>query len=433
MYELPNKKLLIVSGSGADVALVKAAKEMGLYVICCDGHTDWTKSPAKSKAHEAWDINYFHTEEVAQKCRENGVDGIIAGYGENKVTAACRIAEALGKPFYATEEQIDITRNKRIFKELCVKNGVPVPKEFCVRLPLSDEDRANIEYPVIVKPSDSGGRQGISVCRSARELDEAMEYALKNSLNGEIVIEEYVTGLEMSSIYTIANGCISLSCVNDKYTYEGEGSVATLCNFVITPSRYFDAYMETVDEGIKSLLKDLHIENGVANFQLIAGENGIRVFEMGYRLNGNNDFTAIREENAGLDYMKMLIHHSLTGDMGDDLSRDDPRFKKFYCTLVRHLHGGTVSKIDCDGLYSLPGVMDVTVLKQVGSVIVDVGNNLQKALMVKFSATSIDEVGEMLDKIQENTDFLDENGKSMLMQSFNVKRLCGYGSGGSCE
>ena len=115
MESIRGKKLLIVSSDGSDRALLKAGRELGLYVICCDRYTDYSVSPTKAMADEAWDLDYSQTERVAEKCREAGVDGVIAGYAENRVEAACRISKAIGKPFYATEEQIALTRNKILF------------------------------------------------------------------------------------------------------------------------------------------------------------------------------------------------------------------------------------------------------------------------------------------------------------------------------
>ena len=179
MDNLANKKLLIISGSKNDISFVQAAKEMGIYTICCDGHTDWSRSPAKQAADEGWNIDYSHTEEVARKCLEEGVDGVIAGYSEHRVMAACKIARAIGKPFYATEEQIDISRDKKQFKALCQRNGIPVPADYCGKLPLTQQQRDAIVYPVIVKPADSAGRKRISVCYSEQALDIALENAVR--------------------------------------------------------------------------------------------------------------------------------------------------------------------------------------------------------------------------------------------------------------
>ena len=129
-------------------------------MICCDRYSDWKISPAKEAADAAWNIDYTDTESVVEMCRREGVNGVIAGYGEDRVMAACRISNAIGAPFYATEEQINITRNKRHFKKLCNQYGVLTPAEYCYELPMSEEDLRKIHYPVIVKPSDNGGRKG---------------------------------------------------------------------------------------------------------------------------------------------------------------------------------------------------------------------------------------------------------------------------------
>lgn len=422
MRMLEGKKLLIISSDSNDLAFVQAAKEMGIYVVCCDRYENWDLSPAKKAADEAWNIDYTDTEAVADMCRIRGIDGVIAGYGEDRVTAACRVSKAIGSPFYATEEQIKITRNKRIFKDLCIKHGVPVPADFCFSLPISAEDRKRMTYPVIVKPTDNGGRKGISVCVNDSELDAAIVYAAGQSKNDEVVIEEYLHGTELCAVYTISDGEISLSCLNDKYNSEDQGGTSRLCDLVLTPSRYYDLFVDTVDAGIRALLKDIGAKNGVANFQMIAGPHGIRVFEMGYRVNGNDDFKVIRQNN-GIDFMKMLISYSLTGDMGDDLSKDDPCFDTYSCTLCMYLHSGTVGTVEYSGLIGKKGIDDICILRQPGTVIVEDGTNRQKALLVKCSAGSLDEIVDLIHFIQENMHVLDTEGKDMTLTPFNTERL----------
>jgi len=422
MRDLSGKKLLVISSDSNDLVFVQAAHEMGVYVICCDRYDNWDISPAKKLADEAWNIDYNDTETIAAKCREAGIDGVIAGYGEDRVTAASRISKAIGAPFYATVEQIDITRNKRIFKDLCKKNGVPVPEDFCFELPLSQKDRSSIRYPVIVKPADNGGRKGISVCENPEDLDQAVAHAREQSKTDAVIIEEYIKGTELSAVYTLSNGNISLSCLNDKYTSEDQNGTSRLCDLVLTPSRYYQQYLDTVDQGIRSLLQDIGARNGVANFQLIVGDQGIKAFEMGFRVNGNDDFKVIRKNN-GIDFLKMLISYSLTGDMGDDLSKDNPCFPVFNCTIGMYLHGGTIAEVSYDGLIDNEEIDDICILRQPGTVIVEDGTNRQKALMIKFSANSIAEVIDRIHFIQKNITIKDTDGKDMLLIPFNTNRL----------
>lgn len=422
MKTFDGKKLLVISSDSNDRVFVQAAKELGAYVVCCDRYENWDMSPAKKIADEAWNIDYTDTDAVAEKCREVGIDGVIAGYSEDRVTAACRISKAIGTHFYATEEQINITRNKRVFKDLCKKHGVPVPTDYCFSLPLSVEERKKIKYPVIVKPSDNGGRKGISVCLSESDLDAALIYAQGQSKNGQVVIEEYVSGTELSAVYTIVNGSISLSCLNDKYNSQEQNGTSRLCDLVLTPSRYYDLYVRTVDLGVKKLLNDIGAKNGVANFQMIANESGIYVFEMGYRVNGNDDFKVIRKNN-GIDFLKMLISYSLSGEMGDDLNKDNPCFKSYSGTLCMYLHSGTVGAVIHDKLIGKEGIDDICILRQPGIAIVEDGTNRQKASLIKFSADTLDEIVETIHFIQKNMKILDTDGNDMTLMPFDTKRL----------
>ena len=420
MFEqLKGKKLLVISSDVNDKPFVEAAKEMGVYVICCDRYSDHAVSPAKSISDEAWDIDYRDTELIAQRCRESGVNGVIAGYGEDRVYFAAKVSKTIGTPFYATMEQIDFTRDKLAFKEKCRLHGIRTPQDYTIEN--TETDETTVHFPVIVKPSDNGGRKGISICQTIEELQRAIVEAKEFSTNGKVVVEDYISGTELIAVYTIKNGEYSLSCVNDKYNSEDVNG-SKLCDMVISPSKYYREYLRDVDPGIKALLADIGAKNGVANFQFIVNDTGIYAFEMGYRINGNDDFKIIRRFN-GIDFVNMLICYSLTGDMGDELEKDDPAFDQYGCTLCGYLNPGTIAKIEIEGLKEKQNIFDVVFLKQVGFTAKAGQTNAQKAFMVKFDAQNLSEIKDTILFIQNHLRILDEHGNNMLMKRFDVNRL----------
>lgn len=91
MERLDGKKILVISSDSSDESFVEAAKALGAYVVCCDKYSDYRVSPAKALADEAWDMDYSDTDAVAKKSISVGIDGVIAGYSEDRVLAACRI------------------------------------------------------------------------------------------------------------------------------------------------------------------------------------------------------------------------------------------------------------------------------------------------------------------------------------------------------
>jgi len=420
MYKaVSGKKLLIIGSDSGNINIVNAAREMGVYTIVADGITDHSKAPAKMAADEAWDIDYSDLETVAQKCKAVGVNGVFAGYSEFRVLAACRIANRLGLPFYATEEQIELTRNKRTFKDECQKYGIPTPKDYCFGYPMSDEDKEKIEYPVIVKPADYAGRKGISVCNSKDELDTAIEYAASKSQSKTIIIEDYLEGTEFSSIYTIVDGKVTLACVNEKHITDDQAVKSGLCDFLISPAKSYNRYLKELDEKLKSFIRGIDAQNGIIFFQGMVTDKKIFVFEMGYRINGNNDFYVIEKFN-NINFMKMMIAHSLCGKMCDDNAKDNPLYCQYACTLLFYAHGGVIGKLEYDNLFNNPKVCNISNSGWVGKVIPEDGSTAQKILTMKIFADTLDEIAETVKFAQSNVVIEDTEGNNMLFKPFDV-------------
>ena len=423
MKRLENKRLLIIGGTGVEnINIINAAHEMGVQCVVVDRNTDPMTTQAKRAADEAWDMDYSDIDALSVKCKEGKINGIMAGYSEPRVLVAARTSQVLGLPFYATPEQVELTRNKRTFKDYCVKYDIPIPKDYCYGEEPSEEEKQKIQYPVIVKPTDYGGRKGISICYNRSQLDQAIEYALKHSFSETVIIEEYMQGRELIAIYTIVDGKATLSCMNEKHMVKENGLDSALCHLVVNPTAYYAEYLETIDEKVQAFLRGIEANNGVAFFQLMATPNGIRVFEMGYRVNGNNDYKDIAKFND-INFMKMLISYSLTGDMGDDNAKDNPDFGCYLCTLVFYCHQGTIGKVDYQGIVGHVGVEDVYCEIQPGKTIVEDGTTQQKAISVRLKADAIEGIAELIDFVQANVTVENINGENMLFEPFDVTRI----------
>ena len=422
MYEaLRGKKLLVVGSAETDSCLVRTAQSMGVYVIATDGTVTSEKTIAKKMADESWDCDYNDTELIAQKCRAAHVDGVIAGYSEHRVLAACRIAKAIGTPFYATEEQIDVTRNKRKFKEACKRNGVRVPEEYCQNGVPSAAEMECVPLPVIIKPSDSAGRKGITICRDRSEVPDAVRRALKESVTGTAVMEEYVEGVEFSAVYTIQDGCYSLSYFCDKYLNPALPK-SGLCDLSIAPSRFLPRFMETCDAPLRRMMADLGMRDGVAYYQGIVNGDDCWIFEMGYRLNGGNDCVQIERVNR-INYMKMLIAHSLTGRMIGDLSLDNPVLPVHFGVFYLYAKSGTVREIAYTGKPDHKGIMETGIYRVPGSVIGAEGSTLRRVFRFKMTASTLDEMAELIDYAQNHAVIIDTEGNDMILCRFDAARI----------
>ena len=143
---------------------------------------------------------------------------------------------------------------------------------------------------------------------------------------------------------------------------------------------------------------------------------------MGYRLNGNNDCNII-EKVTGFNYMKMLISYSLTGSMGDDLSKNDPCFKEYLISICFRLHCGVVHTIDYSALEQNPKILDIHCFITPGTEVTNENTSQSRALLVKLRASTLEEVEKSIKFVQENVSFLNEKGENLLFDNFDTKLL----------
>lgn len=423
MYEnLKGKKLLIVGSEQVDTNIVQAAQNLGIYTIVVDGKTKGPTTFAKNMANESWDIDYRNIDLICKKCSEENVDGVLAGYSEFRVLAACRIAQKLGKPFYATEEQIELTRNKRRFKDECFKYGIRIPKDFCINTAPTEEEIEAMHFPVIVKPTDYAGRKGITVCYEKDKLNEAVEYALSLSQSHTIIIEEYIVGKEYTAVYSLSDGDAELTCLNEKYLNETQKRITGLCDLSVAPSSSVDAFIEKADKKIKSFLKGIGAENGVAFFQGIEKEGEFYIFEMGYRLNGGNDYFLVEQEH-GISYMNMLISYALTGSMGDDIKKNNPHFSAYHSNYIIYAHGGTISTVVCPETGEIEGIDQIQSCAIPGARIVEDGSTGQRAFSFKITSKTLNDLKHTILDINERVKVINTEGENILFKPFEVQKI----------
>ena len=107
--ELRGKKLLVMGGGSQHCKVVEAAKELGVVTYVVD---NLEASPAKEMADHAYLINVTETEELAELCRAEGIDGILSGWFDFVQPHYQRLCERTGLPCYGTRESFEILTRK---------------------------------------------------------------------------------------------------------------------------------------------------------------------------------------------------------------------------------------------------------------------------------------------------------------------------------
>lgn len=415
MYDfLKGKKLLVLGATRSEIDLIKRAQSFGVYVIATDYNEDWSKSPAKKQADEGWNISWSDIDSLVPKCRENGIDGIIAGYSEIRVDCLLKCCERLCLPCYTNKEQLNITRNKDLFKETCKKYGVPVIKEY-------DSPESVDAFPVIVKPVDRGGSIGISVANNREELKKAYDYALETSLTRKAIIEKYIcNGNKVNYTYAIRDGEIKLTSTCDTLTSKLNGDLTVIQNAWLYPQRQQAEALEKVDANLRAMISGIGIRYGTIFFSSFVDDNANSLFfECGFRLSGSNKH-AYLYRLGNVNYLDIYILHALTGSTDGIIVNPNPEPNLKCLTLNYYAKGGVVSSINgFEKIKALPECTLANTFVKIGDECHDDKAILSKICRFSFCSESPAALADVADFANRTLDVRDADGKDMIYDRIN--------------
>ena len=214
------KKLMLLGGIRYLLPVIKAAHEQGYYVITADYLPD---NIAHKFSDEYVNVSIIDKEAVLKVAQEKQIDGIMSFGVDPGVVSASYVQEQMRLPSFGPYESVCILQNKDRFRVFLAEHGFNGPKAKgyeSVIDALADKD--TLDYPVIVKPTDSAGSKGVSRVDKPEQLEAAISYAFNKSLSGHIIIEEFIE----------KRGC---SSDTDSFSVEGK------LKFVSFNAQYFDA------------------------------------------------------------------------------------------------------------------------------------------------------------------------------------------------
>ena len=411
------KKILILAGANVHLKLVEAAHAMGVYTIVTDNVPD---SPAKKIANKSYDININDMKGLKKICEDEHVDGIISGFIDPCQRAYNEICECKGYYCYGTKDQFFKMTDKHAFKKMCIEYGVDVIPEY------KEDELSSVVYPVFVKPVDSRGSRGQTVCYNEDHLQEAIANAKKESSNGDIIIEKYMMNAhEFQVTYFFLNGEPYLLRTCDSYCGSKDNHMEKVVACAISPSSITDKYLEYAHTRVVKMFKSLGIKNGPVFMQGFEDNGVFRFFDPGFRFPGV-DYERIYKKVFGIDLMQAMICFALSGDCGiSTLPLEGVWLQgKRAAILFPTVRAGTVSAIN--GLEEI-GASDEVVSflprYSVGDTIGWTYNVNQRSAEIDFISDSTESLKKAIGRIQEAFKFIDRNGKEMTFEIFDTKRI----------
>lgn len=343
MGEFFGKRLaLLGTENGAD-EIANYCKDEGITLI------SFGNKPA-AKIHQVSDeqciVDCTDSKIMVPLLREKKIDGVFLCTCEKVIKKCSRFLCECGYNFYTTTEQWDILMNKFVFKEYAKKFGISTAPTYTLNEDNEIDKKEKVVFPVVVKPADSCGSVGISVCNNPEEVKAAVEKAKNNSQSRNVVCERYLPddGQFFQFEVWIRNEEVFFPYVKQRLFYDSIEEhpkqpfidIAPADSEVVISKYYYDQ--------VTALFKYIGVKNGHCWFQGIIDNDVPFIFDTGFRLGGGKDYKVTKKEK-GIDLIECYARFFLTGQFGINLDGLKKPFKYKYAVISLGLKNGFIDKI----------------------------------------------------------------------------------------
>lgn len=360
------KKMMILGASELQVPAIRKAKELGYQIILVDYNPE---AVGFELADVKLVVSTLDQEEVYRQALHYQPDVVITSTSDGPVRTAAYVNEKLGKkPDLSYEDSLCATI-KSYMRDRLKENHVPIPEYYVVKD--YDEFQAAVKAlrgNCIVKPADNAGSRGVvalddSKLQSAEELRRIYEYSKDNSRNGTVMVEEFMTGPEVSV---------------EAMTVEGETTILTITDKFITPPPYFveiahsepSRLDQDIQERIKQIAKQavtaIRLQNGPSHTEIKVTEEGPKIVELAARLGGDFITSKLVPLSTGVD----MVGASVLLATGEKVNLAH-RWQKG--SAIHFIQGkeGVIRRIEIDeALSHMPGVEEVVLYKKAGDAVI---------------------------------------------------------------
>jgi len=320
------KRLLIIGAGLEQVPAYQLAKEKGLLVVGTDMNPD---APAFEFADDVLIASTRDVDEtlaaVTAYAATNSIDGVMTIANDVPYTVAV-VGETLGLPHADKDAVLKLT-NKIDMKTAFLSSGVATPAFTPVRS-LSELESAikGFSFPLILKPSDGRGSNGVLYLEAETDLTWAFNHSMASCSNGVLVLEQFIKGPQLSVEGMFVGG--TYHCV--AYADRNYSNLPATKPFIVEdggtiPSRFEGKLLGDIRDLIEAGALSLGLLWGPVKADIVLDNVGKpQIIELAGRLSGNYLATHHIPYAYGVDLVGAII------DLSIDLNIDSKTLKKIY-------------------------------------------------------------------------------------------------------
>lgn len=272
--------VLVTGGSLGDIPVIQFLKLNGFRVVT-------SGNIPGDVGHQYGDEFYFcdYTDVIGlvKLCEKIKADAIVSSSHDLAAIAASKVAYILGLPGYDHPQVSELIHNKGQLRNALLACEIRQPPHWIISSERNLDLLETTDFPLIVKPVDLTGGNGISVCHDHDALRRSFLRAQETSPSGKVVIESFLQGTYHGVTSIIQNGKVVWSfCDNEFFLYDRFRVSATTYPSILT-----SAQVKSVEESLSKFATSYRLVDGLLHAQILVSGQAIFVLEVCRRIPGD--------------------------------------------------------------------------------------------------------------------------------------------------
>lgn len=348
-------RVLMLGGSRLQAPAIRAAQRLGFWVLCADYDPE---AIGFGMADACSLTSTLDVDAVERLARDECVDFVITSTSDAPVRVAALVSERLGLPSGISYENAVCATQKDAMRLRLAEYGVPMPEfRICNGPGQFAEALDHFGYECIAKPADSAASRGVRLVTRADEdrdapafFDEFASFSRK----GTVMVEERVSGREVSVEGMTVHGETTVLAITDKLTTEPPYFVELGHS---EPSRLPGTAQKWIVETAKAVAAAIGIIDGPSHTEIMLTEDGPKVIETAARLGGDLITSHLVPLSTGID----VVEGSVALALGLDYDFEVKQKRGSAIRFITADEPGVIRTVDVpDDLKDALGVEDVS-------------------------------------------------------------------------